>query len=171
MSWTQPVGWKVVCGALLRVLLPCALASAILATGLLAQKPLTGTGSQGITFGAVFPGVSVTVLPNDATRAGTFDVRGQKNLQVQFTFTLPTAMSAGAGKTMPMVFGATSARYARTANLGTSTVFDPRVPLLARLSGTGRLYIWLGGAVSPSPTQAAGAYSATVTLTMAYTGL
>lgn len=171
MSWSEPVGPKVLAAALLRLLLPCALASAILATGVLGQgRPVTGTGSQGITFGAVFPGVNGIVLPSDATRAGRFDIRGQKNLQVRFDFTLPTAMTSGA-LSMPLVFGPTDGLYALTATVGSATAFDPRVPLLARLSANGRLYFWLGGTVTPSSAQAAGAYAATVTVTMAYTGL
>lgn len=133
-------------------------------------KPLTATGSRALAIGTVFPGVRTTVLRTDATRSGAFDVRGTKNLEVRFNFTLPGAMATPAGQTMPLAFDATSGGWATTATIGAATAFDPRVPLLARLSNTGRLYIWLGGTVVPSSAQAAGAYTATITLTLAYTG-
>lgn len=143
-----------------------------LAPALLAQgKPLTGTGAQPLAFGPIFPGVVTTVPRTDAARAGRIDIRGTKNLQVQFDFALPAAMTGPAGQALPLAFDAASGGYATTATIGTATDFDPRVPLLARLSGTGRLYIWLGGTALPTANQANGAYSATITLTMAYTGL
>jgi hypothetical protein len=135
------------------------------------QKPLSGAGTNPLTFGAVFPGVRTSVPRTDAVRAGSFDVRGTKNLQVRFDFALPAAMTNARGQTMALVFGVADGGYATTRSIGTAAAFDPRVPLLARLGNTGRLYIWLGGAVVPSAQQGSGTYSATVTMTMAYTGL
>jgi hypothetical protein len=135
------------------------------------QRPLTGTGTTPLTFGVIFPGVPTSVPRTDAVRAGSFDVRGTKNLQVRFDFALPAAMTNARGQSLPLVFGASDGGYADTRTIGTATEFDPRVPLLARLGKTGRLYIWLGGTVVPGAQQGTGTYSATVTMTMAYTGL
>ena len=135
------------------------------------QKPLSGSGTTPIAFGAIFPGVPTSVPRTDAVRAGSFDVRGTKNVQVRFDFALPAAMTNAGGRTLPLAFGAGDGGYATTATIAAATAFDPRVALLARLSNTGRLYIWLGGTVLPGSQQASGAYSATLTMTMAYTGL
>jgi hypothetical protein len=143
----------------------------ITASAARSQRPLSGSGTHSLVFGAVFPGVRTSVLRTDATRAGSFDVRGAKNVQVRFDFALPAAMTNARGQSLPLVFGASDGGYATTGTIAAATAFDPRVPLFARLGNTGRLYIWLGGTVVPGSQQGSGTYSATVTMTMAYTGL
>lgn len=172
MAWTEPVGLREVGAVLARLILPIVLATAILAARLVAQgRPISATGSQGLTFGALFPGVAAPVPRTDAARAGRFDVRGARDLQVRFDFSLPAAMTSAGGAALPLVFGPNDGGYAQTATIASAAAFDPRSPLLAFLSANGRLYIWLGGTALPGPQQPSGAYSATITMTMAYTGL
>ena len=55
-------------------------------------------------------------------------------------------------------------------NKATAQAFDPRVPLVTTLGTPGRLFVFLGGSISPPLTATAGDYLATITLTSAYTG-
>ncbi len=133
--------------------------------------PLTVTAGASLVFGDVFPGVNESVAITDAG-AGSWSVAGQTDAEVTLTFTLPANLASG-GNTMPIVFGATDAGYNTTAAPGSATTFDPAGGATADLSAdaTGVLYIWIGGTVQPATNQAAGGYSAGVTLTVDYTGL
>lgn len=133
-------------------------------------RPLTATGTQTLNFGTVFPGVPERVNRTDAANAGRFDVRGRILAEVRITFTLPTALTASGGRTIPLVFGPNDGGRNTQNNATTAQAFDPRVPLVTRLGIPGRLYIFLGGTLNPSPTTTAGTYQATITLTSAYTG-
>ena len=59
---------------------------------------------------------------------------------------------------------------ATSATITAATGFDPRLPRVAQFSDNGRLYLFLGGTAHPGVGQTAGAYTATVTVTVAYTG-
>ncbi len=133
-------------------------------------RPLSVAGSRDLTFGTLFPGVPQTIVRTDAANAGQFQVSGTRNLEVRAQLTLPSLMTAPGGATMALSFAPGDGGYNTQNNIGTAQAFDPGVPLVTRLPGTGRLFIWLGGTVLPSGTQAAGAYAALITLTVAYTG-
>jgi hypothetical protein len=123
-----------------------------------------------LDFGAVFPGVPAVVSRTDAARSGQFDLRGANQAEVSVTLTLPAALVGPGGQTVPLQFGADDGGYAQNNTIGAATAFDPRTPLVTRLSVSGRLFIWLGGMALPSPTQPSGDYTATITLVAAYTG-
>jgi hypothetical protein len=133
-------------------------------------RPLSATGSRGLSFGAVIPGVPTVVSRMDAASSGRFDVRGARNTEVRITLTLPAALSGPAGATLPLTFSANDGGYNTVNDQVTAGAFDPRTQLLARLSSQGRLFVFLGGTAQPAPTQRAGSYAATITLTAAYTG-
>ncbi len=132
------------------------------------NRPVTATGSQGLNFGTVFPGIAVQVLRTDAVNSGQYQIRGTNGGQVQVTFTLPSAMTGPGGSQLPLSFGAGDGGYSQSPTIAAATGFDPRTPLVATLSGQGRLYLYLGGKVSPPAQIAPGAYSATVTITVIY---
>lgn len=134
-------------------------------------RPLVPTGIQNLAFGTVIPGLPAHVLRTDAVGSGQFSLRGEKNAQVQLTFILPATMSGPSGAVLPLSFGASDGGFSATESIANQTVFDPRATSLGRLSANGRATVFLGGTASPSPTQRAGAYSATLTLTVSYTGL
>jgi hypothetical protein len=134
--------------------------------------PLTVTAGGNLVFGDVFPGVNKSVAITDAGAAGSWSVAGVTSSEVTLTFTLPASLASG-GNTMPIVFGATDAGYNTTAAAGGATTFDPAGGATTDLSAdaTGVLYLWIGGTVQPAANQAAGGYSAGITLTVDYTGL
>ncbi|HET7565194.1 MAG TPA: DUF4402 domain-containing protein [Gemmatimonadaceae bacterium] len=137
-------------------------------------QPITITGSNDLQFGNVFPGVNKTVDYTDATNAGKFTVGGDGGAQVAVSFTLPTDLNGPAGSTLPI---STWTGYYNTTNSATSggASFTPSATSFnTNLSGTtgspGSLYVFLGATVTPAVNQTQGAYSNTVTMTVAYTG-
>jgi hypothetical protein len=131
----------------------------------------TVTGVRALAFGTLLPGVPDHVLRTDAVASGRFNIRGTRNAQVQLQFLLPASMAGPAGATMPLSFGATDGGFSPTQSVTNQTAFDPRAASLGRLPGNGRASVFLGGTASPAPTQRAGAYTGTITLTVSYTGL
>jgi len=131
---------------------------------------VAATADQDLRFGAVLPGLATVVPRTDAVNAGRFQIRGAKNTEVVVQLTLPSAMTAPGGAQLLLSFGNTDGGFGTRPAIGASQSFDPSLPLVAQLSQSGRRYLWLGGTVQPLPTQAAGDYAATITVTVAYTG-
>lgn len=140
------------------------------AQGRAGGRPLSVFGRQTLTFGAVLPGVPTTISRTDALNAGEFEVRGQKDAQIQIDLTLPAAMTSGT-LSLPLRFGPADGGYSQSGTIAAANVFDPRVQLVTALSSNGRLYVYLGGTALPSPQQGPGAYAGTIVLTVAYTGV
>jgi len=155
-----------------RILWSLALAALFGHAPLLAQgRPLVPTGIQDLGFGALIPGIATHVLRTDPVGSGQFTLRGTKDAQVQMQFTLPPSMSGPLGATIPLSFGATDGGFSAAESITNQVAFDPRATSLGRLSNNGRATIFLGGTATPGPAQRSGAYSATLTLTVSYTGL
>lgn len=128
-------------------------------------QAITVTGARDLAFGSVFPGVAKTVVVSDAT-SGRFDLTGQSSGNVNVSFTLPTNLTSGANN---LPIGTWSGCTNATNTTTGCTSFTPSAGATATaLSGAGALFVWVGGTVSPAANQAAGAYTATVTLTAAY---
>ena len=155
-----------------RLLGVLAVAMLVGSTQLQAQgRPLVPAGVQDLAFGTLIPGIPMHVLRTDPVGSGQFSLRGQKDAQVLMQFILPTSMAGPLGATLPLSFGPTDGGFSDTESITNQAGFDPRASALGRLSGNGRASIFLGGTASPSPTQRAGAYGGTITLTVSYTGL
>jgi hypothetical protein len=124
-------------------------------------------------FGTVIKGVATTVQPIDAN-AGAWQITGSANAFVTISFTLPTVLTniqALPGSTMPISFGATSARWRRATNDPTGgAAFNPATATTGRFGPTANptLYIWLGGTVNPAAPTKPGIYQATVIVSLAY---
>ena len=129
-------------------------------------KPLNVTGVRGLTFGPVFPGVARVISRSDPANAGQFDIGHAKFNPIQLTFTLPSVMVGPAGATMPLIFGASDAGYSSPETITSQVGFDPRVPFTTALDKNGRAAVFIGGTALPAPAQRAGAYTATITLTV-----
>lgn len=131
-------------------------------------QALTVTGNQPLDFGNVFPGVNKTVAVGDAG-AGKFTVAGQAGANVNLSFTLPANLPhASLPTSLPI--GSWSGHWATTDVTSGGTSFTPSAGnTAANLHGTtGNLYVYLGAQVSPGGAQAAGSYSAQLTMTVAY---
>ena len=154
----KTLSWSVIGMALLGAALP----PVVGAQG----KPLNVTGVRGLTFGAVFPGVPRVISRTDPANAGQVDIGYAKFSPILLTFTLPSAMAGPAGATMPLVFGASDAGYSSPETITSQVGFDPRVPFATALDKNGRAAVFIGGRAQPAPSKRAGAYTATITLTV-----
>ena len=135
-----------------------------LGTSLAGQgKPVTVTGTRGVTFAAVLPGVPRVILRTDPANSGQFDIKAPKG-NVLLTFVLPLAMTGPAGAQMPLTFGTSDAGYSAAGAITSQVGFDPRQPFTAALPNSGRASVFLGATANPTTNQRAGAYTATITL-------
>ncbi len=132
------------------------------------QTALTISAVDSLLFGAAFPNTTRNVLPSDAA-SGSFTLAGAANAEVTLTFTLPANLTFGANN-LPVTFGAASAGYNVANSRAGLTTFNPAAVATTRLdAGTGNLYVFVGGSVSPT-TEPAGSYTGAITLATAYTG-
>lgn len=140
--------------------------SVLTAAPLVGQRPITVTGVQSLTFGTVLPGVPAVVSRASASTAGQFDVTGPHGSQAVVTFTLPVVMTGPAAATLPLFFGGGDAGYSQTQSIASQVAFDPKQPFTITFNQQGRGSVFLGGTAQPGPSQRAGSYSATITLTV-----
>jgi len=134
-----------------------------------ARQALSAAGVQDLSFGAVFPGINSRVLRSDRVRSGRLMIRGSRRAEVAILLTLPRNLVSPSGARLRLRFRRTDGGYSRRPGRR-GRAFDPRNPLVTRLSRRGRLYLSLGGTVRPRANQAPGLYRATITLTVSYTG-
>jgi hypothetical protein len=129
------------------------------------QTPINVAAGQQLNFGNVFPGVNKTVAATDLTNGGRFDVTGQASTPVTLSFTLPATLSSG-GNTMPIV--SFTGVHAQNALQTGGVAFTPSAGANPTLSAGGLLFVWVGAQVQPATNQAAGVYTANVTMTVVY---
>lgn len=127
-----------------------------------------GVSGADLNFGDnIMPGHTRSVARTAAT-AGTFVITGDANREITADFGLPSDLSSG-GNSLPVSFSATDGGYLGTNVQASSVAFDPASQQTWNLvSGFG--YVWIGGTVSPAPTQPAGTYNAEISLSVDYTG-
>ena len=147
-----------------RVMMLSGLAILFLVAGLRAQN-VQVTGVRGLAFGTVLPGVPLHILRTDPVNSGQFEVRGPPPKLLQLTLTLPTVLAGPSGATMPLSFATNDAGVSLTNIITSQIAIDPNRPYTTALINN-RLGVFLGGTVSPIPTQRAGAYTATVILSV-----
>ncbi len=132
----------------------------------------TITVNNNLVFGDMFPGVPNTISKYTAGAAAEFHVRGTTGAEIAIQFTLPTKMTK-IGVSIQLIFFDTDCSVDPRPNpLQTSPLhdnLDPWSTLLYKLGARG-LTIYLGGTAVPRIVQPPGAYTADITLTVAYTG-
>jgi len=129
-------------------------------------QAITVSGTQTLAFGNVFPGVNKTIPATAGASNGRFVVTGQANANISLSFTLPANLVNGVNL-LPV--GSWTGRHNDVNNAGSGTSITPSSTAVnTTLSGAGERYIFIGGTVSPAANQAAGFYTATATLTVAY---
>lgn len=137
-----------------------------------------GSKAQNITinndlvFGDMFPGVPKTISKYTAGAAAEFNVRGTNGAEVSIQFTLPTKMTK-IGVSIQMIFFNTDCSIDTRPNPNQASPLhdnlNPWQTHLYRIGPQG-ITIYLGGTVVPRIVQPPGAYTADITLTVAYTG-
>jgi hypothetical protein len=130
--------------------------------------PLVVTGTANLAFGNVFQGVNKVVAFSDAT-SGRFSVAGFGTSQVAMTFTLPATLASGAN-TMPIDTYDIRANGTNVTAGATALTVTSGVPVNSNLVA-GNLFLFVGGRVVPAAAQAQGAYTGSIVLAAAYTGL
>ena len=130
------------------------------------------TINNDLSFGDMFPGVPKEVSKHAAGSAAEFHVSGTAGSELSIEFTLPTYMNIGSYN-MQMVFPEDACAMDSSAAPDQSSPgynnIDPWHPIIYRLGFNG-LTIWLGGMVIPKIIQTPGDYTATIVLTVTYTG-
>jgi hypothetical protein len=142
--------------------------SATVAATATVVTPLVVTGSAPLAFGNVFQGVNKSVLFSDATSA-RFSIAGFGVSQVAMTFTLPGSLASGANTMTIDSWDVRSNGTNSTTGTSALTVVSG-TPVNGNLVAS-NLYLFVGGRVVPGVSQAAGAYTGSIVLAAAYTGL
>lgn len=150
------------------VLLPGA-ALALWCAGVAAQPGLSVRSRGDLTFGTVIRGIPTYVGPLTRS-AGQWEVRGSSHTEVRVDLTLPTALTNAIGAELPLSFGSSDGAFGQQPQGRDAQIFDPQLPLITRYDQRGKIYIFLGGTALPDPVQPSGAYAATISLTVSYTG-
>jgi hypothetical protein len=123
---------------------------------------------QGLSFGALLPGVPEVVPVTDAARRAEIVLSGSGTFDV--TLVLPEAMVSPTGARLPLRFGAADGAVLR--NVSASLVpFDPLGTNRVRLDpmqGPARLL--LGGTALPAREQTAGRYTTTIVVVVTNPG-
>lgn len=140
-----------------------------------ANDPLIIDPVSPLDFGQLVPGTPTVVAPRTSAGAGKFEIHGVRQAEFTLDFVLPSLLRAGAGPhTIPITFGATSACNRTQDAQNACQTFNPATTLTARIRNRqppdNTHYVWLGGTVSPAPTQFPGVYTAVVIATVQYTG-
>lgn len=137
-----------------------------------AVKAQNATVVNNLQFGNIIPGIPKVIDKSNAGSAAEFYVSGIAGNEVSIEFSLPTYMN-DAGSNMQLVFSETDCAIDTTASPDQSSpIFDdldPWHPLIYRLGSNG-MTIWLGGMSIPKLIQTPGDYSATIVITVTYTG-
>lgn len=118
---------------------------------------------QGLTFGTLASGMPTVVSPLDASRRASIELRGSGHVTV--TFELPGGLKAeGRDALLPLRFTPADGRVTFPRS-GRALVFDPAAPVSFDIPPwAGGATVWLGGSAEPSPRQAPGSYSASITV-------
>ncbi|MEX2396211.1 MAG: hypothetical protein WD491_04255 [Balneolales bacterium] len=124
--------------------------------------------SNELKFEDLFPGTDFSVRYTDAG-AAKFIISNEPYSEAELAFQLPD-MLQNSDHSMPITFSDTDAAYSITDNTDEAVLFNPNSVLTTSLNSEGKLYIWLGGTISPSANQAASFYSNDIMLNVTYTG-
>jgi hypothetical protein len=131
----------------------------------------TVTGVSDLAFGDIFPGVP-KVVTNKSVDAAEYTVTGTAGAEVTLDFLLPTYVYTDGGN-MPLLFSSTDCAVDSSSSPNQASPsadnLNPYETITYRLGSNG-LTVWLGGRVIPGLVQKAGDYTATIRLTVTYTG-
>lgn len=122
------------------------------------------TAIQPMQFGQLIPAVAEHITTAQNWRRGEVRLQGTGLLQVRFV--LPTHLRAVSGATIPLSFAAQDGAY-QVSNNPRQFSFDPNRTLWLWMPAGTTTQLMLGGTATPSNTQIAGNYSATIAVVLA----
>jgi hypothetical protein len=120
---------------------------------------LTIANLTDMTFAAVNQGQTVTIASNVAA-AASFQIAGAANAATTVTVTFPANLTFGANT---LTFNGQIPRYNTVAGPAGSTAFGALTGGSTNTSGTGALFIYIGGQVIATAAQPVGSYSGIIT--------
>jgi hypothetical protein len=121
---------------------------------------LTITNTGALALGNVAQGATVTITSITAG-AATFTIQGAASAATTVTVTNPANLTFGANN---LPFTAQVPRFNTVNTQATSTAFGAVTGGSTTTSAGGQLFLWIGGGVTASGSQAAGSYSGTITV-------
>ena len=143
------------------------------------QTALVVSADNNLIFPALFQGVADSMANENDDSTAQFSITGQGSAGLNLQLTLPEYMALADGSDrMTISFRSTDAAV-DTNNTTPSTVVagdgwldqNPyNLPAAAVVGSGGQTNVYLGGKVTPSVSQTAGAYTADIILTVAYNG-
>lgn len=125
---------------------------------------------QNLSFGFLLAGVPTTIDALQLARSGQIEVSAAIGTSFEIRFTLPTTMS-GAGTTLPLAFGTSSAGAAPSSTPASVIRFNPAQAARFQLVTTTRATFFLGGQAVPRAGQPVGAYAAPIIITITNLGI
>ena len=131
-------------------------------------SPLNVTSSN-LVFGDVLRSVNKSILPGDAS-SGKWVISGVANKQVQFTIATPSTLETTTSNYLVYSYSGSDCKWSTDPSGTPGTTFSPSTSITASLSSSGTIYIFVGGTLKPTASQAAGSYTSDVVLTLQYTG-
>jgi hypothetical protein len=120
---------------------------------------LTIANLTNLAIGNVNQGQTVTIASNVAA-AASFLITGAANAGTTVTVAFPTDLTFGANT---MTFNGQIPRYNTVAGPAGSTAFGALTGGSTNTSGTGNLWVYMGGQVIATAAQAVGSYSGIIT--------
>ena len=121
----------------------------------------TVTPVNGLQFGRLIGGIAAPVAPSDVLQRAHFVIEGDRRLDLQLI--LPTMLSSASGALIPVVFRASDGILALENK--PTVVFNPNTTIQVNFQKKRDVaQVYLGGLASPAASQAAGNYTATVTI-------
>lgn len=146
-----------------KCLLVCGL---LLAASRGASAQLTVSGLRNLAFGPVIQGVASSVSPNDPVKSGQFEFIVPIGSRVRLQFTLPTRLNGPSGGRLTISFGTTDAVALGQGPTSVPVTFNPNTTQTFNIVSSNRIWVFLGGRVTPTAGQTTGAYTNTVTFTV-----
>lgn len=145
-----------------------ACAALVLAAAAPAEAQLTIFPRQGLSFGTLRAGIAESVEPTDAARRAELEIVGSGNITIDVE--VPAAMLSAQGATLTVEFAAGDG-LVRWQKGSTEHSFLPGQPLSLRIPpGIGGAWVWIGGTARPSPGQAPGIYTGSITVRLLANG-
>jgi len=143
--------------------------------------PITANATAPLAFGTINKGATTTVASTTASAgAVTFSGDASDDITVSVPATATIATTSGAGANMTVTISRGSLRGNTTNSQGTAAALDASSGTATTAlsgdgsgdgvnnDGLGQVYIWIGGAVTPTATQQRGTYTGTFTVSASY---